>query len=189
MRKLFLLLGAGFLLSTATKAQSYERPVGSEFSIGIEGALPTSGWDAYTDAGGTKKLADFGIGATIKYAYNFNETIAATFQTGYIYFPGNDLGIGKENISQIPIKAGVRFSMSSFYIEPQFGLSSLNEKGKIAGDDNSYTTSNTAFTYAIGIGAMAGRNFDIGFRYEAMSKDGTVGFLALRLAYSLPFGR
>lgn len=184
-----LLLGAGFLLSTVTSAQSYERQIGSEFSIGIEGALPMNGWDFYDENGGNSKISDFGIGATVKYAYNFNETIAATFQTGYIYFPGKDLGGGKVNTSQIPIKAGVRFSMSSFYIEPQFGLSSVNVKAVSTLDAISYSGSTTAFTYAIGIGAMAGPNFDVGFRYEAMSKDGTMGFLALRLAYSLPFGR
>jgi len=187
MRKLFLLLGAGFLLTAATKAQSYERPVGSEFSIGIEGALPMNGWDV-GDGHGTK-FSEFGIGATIKYAYNFNETLAATFQTGYIYFPGKDLGGGKVNSGQIPIKAGVRFSMSNFYVEPQFGLSSYNVKAVSTTEDVSGSGSTTAFTYAIGIGAMASRNFDIGLRYEAMSKDGTQGFLALRLAYSLPFGR
>ncbi|UAY54005.1 outer membrane beta-barrel protein [Arachidicoccus terrestris] len=189
MRKLMLLLGVGILLSTASSAQSYERPIGSEFSVGIEGALPMNGWDLYDGSTSSTKVSDFGIGATIKYAYNFNETIAATFQTGYVYFPGKDLGGGKINTSQIPIKAGVRFSMSRFYVEPQFGLSSLNVKVASTVDSGSYSGSTTAFTYAIGVGAMAGRNFDIGLRYEAMSKDGTMGFLALRLAYSLPFGR
>ena len=79
--------------------------------------------------------------------------------------------------------------MSSFYVEPQFGLSSYNIKAVSNSVDFSGSGSTTAFTYAIGIGAMAGRNFDIGLRYEAMSKDGTMGFLALRLAYSLPFGQ
>lgn len=188
MRKLILLLGAGLFLTTATKAQqSYERPLGSEFSIGLEGALPMNGWDVQ-DGNGTK-FSNFGIGGTLKYAYNFNETLAGTFQTGYIYFPGKDFGGGKINTSQIPIKAGVRFSMSSFYVEPQLGVSSLNVKIVSTDVDESVSGSTTAFTYAIGIGTMAGKNFDIGLRYEAFSKNGTTGFLALRLAYSIPFGQ
>lgn len=190
MRKLFLLLSVGLLCSAISKAQYY-RSTGSELSIGVEGALPLSGWDVYYNDGSSKKISNFGIGATLKYAYNFNETLAATFQTGYIFFPGNNLEVAKDDIGQIPIKAGVRFSMSNFYIEPQFGLSSLMEKGQVVADNSvySYSNTNTAFTYAIGIGTMAGRNFDIGVRYEAMSKDGTTSFLALRVAYNLPFGR
>lgn len=177
------------LFAITVKAQSYQRQVGSELSIGVEGALPTTGWTEYIGDGNSIKISDFGIGASLKYAYNFNETIAATFQAGYIFFPGNDLGGGKVNLGQIPIKAGARFSMSRFYIEPQFGLSSFNLKAK-ADDGTSTSTSTTPFTYAIGIGAAAGENFDIGFRYEAMYKDDSnVGYLALRLAYMLPFGK
>lgn len=189
MRKLILFMGAGFLLISTTKAQqTYQRPLGSEFSIGIEGALPMSGWDVGMEGSGTK-ASSFGAGATIKYAYNFDETIAATFQTGFLYFPGKDLDGGKINSSQIPIKAGVRFSMSNFYLEPQFGVSSFNVKivDNVAGGSASGST--TAFTYAIGIGAMASSNFDIGLRYEAMSKNGTTGFLALRFAYCIPLGK
>ena len=68
--------------------------------------------------------------------------------------------------------------MGSFYIEPQFGLSSYIIKAVSNSENFSGSGSITAFTYAIGIGAMAGRNFDVGFRYEAMSKDGTSWFLA-----------
>jgi len=184
MKKICIFLAIALASCTGViKAQNYGRTLGSELSIGIDGALPLGGWDS-GDGNGTK-VSSFGIGATAKYAYNFNERFAATFQTGYIYFPGKDLGGGKINMGQIPIKAGLRISSNAFYFEPQLGISSLNVSVK---DDagSSVSGSTTAFTYAIGVGVMASSNFDIGLRYEAMSKDGTTSFLGLRFAYSFP---
>ena len=184
MKKLIVLLALSFSFVGITNAQSYlERPTGSELSIGVEGALPLNGWDAYDLGGNHTKISPFGIGLTVKYAYNFSESFAATLQSGYLFFPGNDLGDGKINTSQIPIKAGVRLSMNRFYLEPQAGISSLNVKVKSNDKSLEVSGSTTAFTYAIGAGVMASQNFDIGLRYEAMSNNGTSGYLGLRLAY------
>jgi len=177
MKKIMLSLAVSFI-SLAGFSQ-YRQP-GSELSIGVDGALPV---------GNLKDVSNVGFGATVKYAYNFDESIAATLQSGYIYFPGKDLGDLKENMSQIPLKAGVRFSMGQFYAEPQLGMAFWHGSTKSGGE--SLGSGNTSgFTYAGNIGVMASPNFDIGLRYEGMSKDGAkLGFVGLRLAYTFPFGQ
>lgn len=87
------------------------------------------------------------------------------------------------SIGFVPIKAGVRFSMANFYAEPQIGAAIGTNEG-----------SETNLTYAGQIGVMASPNFDIGLRYEGIStgKDingdnSSLGFIALRLAYTMPF--
>lgn len=157
------------------------RPIGSELSIGLETGLAV---------GNLRDYSSFGVGGTAKYAYNFNESIAATFQTGYIDFisknvvnPNPNNGTGKINTSQIPLKVGVRYGIGRFYMEPQLGMSILREKWVDGGVSNS----STAFTYAGNIGVLATRNFDLSVRYEGISKkSGSIGYLGLRLAYAFP---
>jgi|GEM_PF-1020261 len=188
MRKLFLFLSVGIFLFTATRAQQhFDLQKRSEFSIGLEGALPMHGdWPTYYENGNSTKLSKFGLGATLKYVYNINDVMASTFQTGYISFPGKRLAGIKINGGQLPLKAGIRFKARSVYIEPQLGISSFHSKIVYSDGGNSQSQSITAFTYAIGIGALAGKNFDLGFRYEGLSKDVTIGYFALRVAYRIP---
>ena len=186
MKKAFLTVAICFA-GLATFAQS--RPLGSELSIGAEGALPLNGF-RLEDGQGVKsdKISNFGLGGTVKYAYNFDETIAVTLQSGYIYFFGKDLGGGKINLSQIPIKAGVRYSMGQFYVEPQLGVGFYKPSIKITSGTSTTVNfdSYSAFTYAGNIGVLASQNFDISLRYEGWSKNGSAGFLGLRLAYVFP---
>lgn len=179
MKKVFLILAASFI---GLSAFSQTRQPGSELSIGAEAALPV---------GNLKDASNFGFGATVKYAYNFDETIAATLQSGYIYFPGKDLGGLKVNHGIIPLKAGVRFSIGQFYLEPQLGAAFVNQKWSETGNatNNSVSGNYTAFAYAGNVGVFATPNFDISLRYEGMSKNGTSSFLGLRLAYTFPLGK
>ena len=77
MKKALLVIGCCLFFFGATKAQQYERPLGSEFSVGVTGALPVS------DLG---DVTSFAVGGDVKYAYNFNESIAATVSAGYNNF-------------------------------------------------------------------------------------------------------
>lgn len=177
MKKALLLFAAGLFFVGASKAQTYERPVGSEFSVGINPALPV---------GDFSDVSSFGLGLDLKYAYNFNESIAATVSAGYNHFfvkdDLKDIPFVDNSIGFIPIKAGVRFSMANFYAEPQIGAAIGTNDG-----------AGTNLTYAGQIGVMASPNFDIGLRYEGISSDNaygdnsTLGFVALRLAYTMPF--
>ena len=177
MKKILFVIATSFI---SLAGFSQYRQAGSELSIGIEGGLPLNGW---TESG--QKLYSFGIGGSIKYAYNFDESVAATLQTGYLNFLAKTVNIdgatGKmPALGQIPIKAGVRFSMGQFYAEPQLGMSIFTASGG---------GSSTAFTYAGNIGVQASKNFDVSLRYEGWSKDGNAGFLGLRLAYTFPLGK
>ncbi len=177
MKKVILSLAISFI---SFAAFSQERQQGSELSIGLEGGLPLNGWSA-----GGQKLYSFGIGGSLKYAYNFDESVAATLQAGYINFMAKTVTVDGETgkypaIGQIPIKAGIRFSMGQFYAEPQLGMSIFTASGG---------GSSTAFTYAGNIGVLASKNFDVSLRYEGWSKDGNAGFLGLRLAYVFPLAK
>jgi len=170
MKKALLLFAAGLFFVGVSNAQ-YERPIGSEFSVGITGALPV---------GDFSDVSSFGLGADLKYAYNFNESIAATVSAGYNNFFVKDelknLGADK-NVGIVPLKAGVRFSMGGLYAEPQLGVAIGTNEG-----------SESALTYAGQVGVMATQNLDLSLRYEGWSKnDVKSGFVGLRVAYTMPF--
>ena len=170
MKKALLIIGCCLFFFGATKAQQYERPIGSEFSVGVTGGLPVGDLgDGYS----------FLLGGDLKYAYNFNESIAATVSAGYNnFFLKKELkDLGFKNSGIIPVKAGVRFSMSALYAEPQLGVA-------IGTGDNS----ESAFTYAGQVGFMASPNLDLSVRYEGWSKNSiSNGFVGLRVAYTMPF--
>ncbi|UAY55040.1 outer membrane beta-barrel protein [Arachidicoccus terrestris] len=170
MKKALLLFAAGLFFVGVSNAQ-YERPIGSEFSVGITGALPV---------GDFSDVSSFGLGGDLKYAYNFNESIAATVSAGYNNFFVKDelknAGFDK-NVGIVPLKAGVRFSMGGLYAEPQLGVAIGTNEG-----------SESAFTYAGQVGVMATQNLDLSLRYEGWSKnDIKNGFVGLRVAYTMPF--
>jgi hypothetical protein len=167
--------------SIALFAQS--RPLGSELSLGLESTLPV------VIKYGNLTWATLGLGATLKYAYNFDNSAAITVQSGFIYYFEGSLDNENIDIIQIPIKAGIRYSIGSFYLEPQLGVSIFT------GSFPSTTTesgvfvvshSATTFTYAGNLGFFVSRSFDISCRYEAWTKD-PGGILGLRLAYTFPF--
>ena len=170
MKKALLLFAAGLFFVGVSNAQ-YERPLGSEFSVGITGALPV---------GDFSDVSSFGLGIDAKYAYNFDEVIAATVSAGYNNFFVKDewksQGADK-TLGYIPVKAGVRFSMGGLYAEPQVGVAFGTNDG-----------AGSAFTYAGQLGFMASRNLDLSLRYEGWSKnDIKSGFVGLRVAYTMPF--
>jgi len=168
MKKALLLFAAGLFFVGVSNAQ-YERPIGSEFSVGITGALPVGNLsDGYS----------FGLGGDLKYAYNFDEVIAATVSAGYNnFFVKSKYKDYFDNGGAIPLKAGVRFSMGGLYAEPQLGVTVGTEKGD-----------GSAFTYAGQVGVMATQNLDLSVRYEGWSKnDVKNGFVGLRVAYTMPF--
>jgi len=186
MKKILILLTLTFLVYAGLKAQShFDLQRKSELSIGLESALPMNGWDLYAK---NTKSASFGAGLSLKYVYNINDFLATTTQIGALHFFANKLDGAEVNSDQFFLKAGIRLKAGSIYFEPECGISSLsgNVPDKINGGFGSSTIN--PFTYAMAIGALAGKRFDISFRYEAMTKDATVGYIGLRIAYKIPLG-
>jgi len=172
------------VLSCSVQAQArFDIQRRSEFSIGLEGAVPINGWNYdYTNI----KHAEYGAGITLKYVYNINHLLACSFQTGYLFFPGKDVGPLKVDAGQLPLKAGLRIMTHHLYIEPQFGASAFHTKALYNGDIKSVKTFYSPFTYALGIGTLVGKSWDIGFRYEGLDMKENSGYIALRLGYRIP---
>lgn len=116
-----------------------------------------------------------GAGITLKGEYVFSKHASATINSGYYYMPGKDLLNTKTAaISAIPIKAGVRYYLGSFY--------GAGEVGAIF-----FMGTNTGFLYSLGLGDKfnLGRNvFDISLRHEGwQTANNSRGIVGLRVAY------
>lgn len=167
MKKILVLAAVLFVTATSFAQSDATTTGGTEFSIGVDGALPL---------GDFKEAYNFGIGGSAKFAYNIDEVIALTLQAGYLSFSGKDLGQGFKlpSLGVIPVKVGGRYTFGGgVYGEPQLGLSFLNHGG------------GSAFTYAFNLGYHMVPGVDISARYEGFSKSGSsfpqIGF---RLAYA-----
>lgn len=192
MKKTFLALSVlvGGLFA-ANNAQAQMVP-GSELSIGVSPMLPV---------GDLSKTQTFGVGGDLQYGYNFDESIGLTLSTGYNQFFGKkENNTEYKNFGAVPIKAGVKYGIGSFYIHPQLGVSIPTTETKVAGVTGKYQP---GFAYGIGLGTnVAG--FDLSLRYEAADHKYKIssssasatsndklnaGFVGLRLGYTLPVGR
>jgi len=146
-----------------------------ELGIGIDAGFPV---------GDLNESHKFGIGGTLKFAYNFNPSTAVTFQSGYMSFIGKDISGGGivdkwPNLNFIPFKFGARYTFTGgFYMEPQLGLTSMSTKFM------GHTSSTTGFTYAFNIGYHTTPGIDVSTRYETISKEGNGSFVGLRVAYN-----
>lgn len=176
-----------------TVSQSNAQMVpGSNLSIGVSPMLPVG------------KLADatsFGIGGDLQYGYNFDESIGLTLSAGYNHFFAKSQGkifgqdIKTKDVAQVPIKAGVKYGIGSFYLHPQLGVAIPVGDFPVNG-----VKLKPGFLYGAAVGTnVAG--FDLSLRYEASDSkfDGgtfgtsddkmNVGFVGLRVGYTLPLGR
>jgi hypothetical protein len=175
MKKILLLLVVITVAHAAfaqDKSKSMNNMADKKFdlSIGLETALPL---------GDFKLDYNFAIGGSAKVAYNFNEQMAATLQAGYVVFEAKTFGgIKFPNTRLRPIKAGFRYMLppQGFYVEPQLGISIGN--------------GTSAFTYALNVGYMYNRMIDVSIRYENFDQySEAAGFIGLRIAYNIPFGK
>jgi hypothetical protein len=118
-----------------------------------------------------------GFGATAKAEYVFGKHASATLVSGYYFLGGKNKQSNQfENISAIPLKAGMRYYLGSFY--------GSGEAGALFG---SGFNKGTDFVYSLGMGdkiSISGRVVDIALRHEVWSLDGnTNGLIALRVGY------
>lgn len=173
MRKVILVLASVFALSAAN-AQTGKNQLG----IGVDLGLPMGDF-----ADGAK----LGIGGSAKYLHGVGDAGQVTLTAGYISFKAKDLDADESgSTSLLPILVGYRHNFNGFYVEPQVGYSNLKVKYSFGGD--SYSASTGGFAYAVGVGYAMAEGLDLGARYQAVSKDGTISFIGFRVGYNFSLG-
>lgn len=162
-----LALSILLLANICCSAQAYS-PQTFSGSIGGEVLIAERQLSATNKTGG---------GFSLKGEYVFGGHASATISSGYYFMPAkNILNVKTEAVSAIPVKAGARYYLGSFY--------GAGEVGKIffMGDD-----SRSGFVYSLGLGDkinVGNRVIDIGLRHEGWStSDVSRGFIGLRVAY------
>jgi hypothetical protein len=153
------------LLFVGVAATSFAQD-GGKFSVGVEAGLPVG------DASNTH---NFVIGGSLKYDLPIADATAFTITAGYSSFQGKTiLGTKIPAAGFVPVKAGIKYFLAeSFYGEAQLGAAFSTQSG-----------GGTAFAYSPGIGYKFSDVVDLGVRYEAWSKNGTVGQIGARLGFS-----
>lgn len=146
---------------------------GLHFGLGVEGALPVGSW-----SNGYK----VGAGATIRLAYELDETSAITGTTGVIAFiPKSVSGLNTKAQLNIPIKAGYKHMLGeTLYGLGEAGFTLARTYIPSTGSGSLSSVSSTEFTYSVGFGAKLGA-FDPSIRYEGYSG---AGFVGLRLGFN-----
>jgi len=175
MKKQLLLLL--LVVAFAVKASAQTKSEGMKLNIAAEGALPVGdGSDIYS----------FGLGVSGKLEVPAATSLNVTFTTGVTTMMIKDdikqllaaFGDNSSSRTFVPLEIGLRYYVNpKFYAEAQSGAAIGTKSGV-----------GTAFAYSPGIGLVFpsndGNAFDLGFRYEAWSKNGsTLGFMGLRVAY------
>nr|WP_294793733.1 outer membrane beta-barrel protein [uncultured Mucilaginibacter sp.] len=153
------------LLFVGVAATSFAQD-GGKFSVGVEAGLPV---------GDVSNAFNFVIGGSLKYDLPIATATNFTISAGYSSFQGKSIsGFKIPAAGFVPVKAGIKyFFAESFYGEAQVGAAFSTQSG-----------GGTAFAYSPGIGYKFSDVVDLGIRYEAWSKDGTVGQIGARLGFS-----
>lgn len=133
-----------------------------KFSIGLELGKPT---------GNVGDFYNLAIGGSLKYDVPIEKGTNFNVSLGYTSLQG------KHNIPSsgfVPLKVGLKhYFDQGFYGEGQLGAAFSTENN-----------GGTFFAYSPGIGYTFAGGFDVGFRYEGWSKNGTIGQVATRLAFN-----
>ena len=145
------------------------------FSIGPELGFTT---------GDFNNTHSFGIGLNLTGEYMFDKSISGTIASGFLAYSGKKVTINNTTYKYpattiIPIRAGIRYYLGqAFYAASELGL------GIITGSNNS----TTAFGYSLGLGTKVktgSKNLDLGVKYDAYSKSGTLGAMVFKAAFVL----
>jgi hypothetical protein len=162
---LTLIIFAGTVFTTFAQTKIGD----GKFSIGLEAGLPV---------GDIHQFADYIIGASIKYEYPVAQNLFITGSAGYsslhaksIDYSYSSPGYSYEFHSDggsadiIPVKVGAKYYFDRhFFGEGQLGAAFVTQSG-----------GGTLFVYSPGVGYTFDGGFEAGVRYEAWSKDGTIG--------------
>ncbi len=155
MKKLFLM---AVLVTVFSIANAQEFKIGA----GINLAVPVSNMDGTSIGAGVDLLGQIGL----------SENFAITVDAGYTSFFAKN---GGDNYGLIPIRGGIRFMAT-----PQLYLGGKAGVGILTGNGSS--TSTTA--YSFGAGYQLDPKLDLGLSYDGYSKNGSFGYINLRLGYN-----
>jgi hypothetical protein len=181
MKKLFLLTAiAGVFAFSNVSAQKVKGP---KLGLGADFAVPM---------GSLSDSYKFGFGGSLLFQTPIAKNLNFTASAGYLNLVGksnvqylalNSHGFYVDqtdvpNAGVVPVKIGARYFFSdSFYAGGEVGAAFITGDG-----------GGTAFAYSPGIGfehALANKNsIDLSAKYEGWSKNSSVGFFGLRVAYN-----
>ncbi|MCJ0743195.1 hypothetical protein [Pedobacter montanisoli] len=147
-----------FTFSNTAHAQS-----GPKLGIGLNLGAPTD--DAYS----------FAIGGDLRYQLDVDKQLSVPITAGYTNFSIKDK-FGGGSIGFIPVKAGLKY----FFNPSGAGAYGLAEVGAGFGTSDGM---GTAFVFSPAIGYAWSSGVDLAAKYEGYSKNGTAGYVGLRLAY------
>ncbi|HPH89481.1 MAG TPA: hypothetical protein PLZ68_01620 [Ferruginibacter sp.] len=124
-----------------------------------------------------------GLGSTVKGEYVFGKHVSATMVSGYYFMNEKRIsGVNLEDISAIPIKAGLRYYLGSFY-----------GAGELGGIVSSGFAKKSGFLYSVGLGdklRIRQRVFDIALRHESWTLgDITRAVIGFRIGYEFAINR
>jgi hypothetical protein len=160
-----LVLGA----SAAVIAQSQS---GFKFSVGPELGFA---------AGSFSNSHSIGIGVTGQAEISLQEHLYGTITVGVVSYNGKSYGSGLKYAGQtvVPLRVGAKYFLTGgIYGALQMGVGILNKLNNVGG---------TAFAYSPQIGyefkTKTDKKIDATFKYDAYSKNGTIGAIGFRLAY------
>ena len=151
------------LLFVAVLVTAFSLANAQSFKIGggIDLAVPVS------NMGGTS----IGAGADLLGHIGISENLGITIDAGYTSFFAKNNG---SNYGLIPIRGGIRFMAT-----PQVYLGAKAGVGILTGGSSNTTTT----AYSFGGGYMLDQKLDLGLSYDGYSKNGSFGYLNLRLGY------
>lgn len=124
-----------------------------------------------------------GPGATVKGEYVFGKHVSATIVSGYYFMNGKrSSGVNLEDVSAVPIKAGLRYYLGNFY-----------GAGEIGGILSSGFPEKSGYLYSVGLGdkfKINNRVFDIALRHESWTL-GNINraVIGLRIGYEFAINR
>ncbi|MBB5623402.1 hypothetical protein HDE69_004486 [Pedobacter cryoconitis] len=181
MKRLFLLTAiAGVFAFSNVSAQNVKGPT---LGVGADFAIPMGNLsDAYK----------FGVGGSLLFQTPIAKKLNFTASAGYLnlfgksnvqYLALNNNGFYVDqtdvpNEGIVPVKVGARYFISNnFYAGGEIGAAFFTGEG-----------GGTAFAYSPSIGfelPVGNKNaIDLSAKYEGWSKNGSVGFFGLRVAYN-----
>jgi hypothetical protein len=168
MKKIYFVSLCLFAFSFVSVAQKGNNEIG----IGAELNVPLGQLgDAYSA----------GFGGSVKGLYGVGTAGQLTLTVGYSGFKGKSGTLYKDQkFSLLPVLLGYRHHFSSFYVEPQVGVTT--DKTKIPG----FTFSETKFTAALNVGYLI-QGFDLSLRYH--TEGDVLSLFAVRAGYNFPLGK